>query len=121
MKEAGNKAYTNGKFGEAIDFYQKAINADKILMEDKAKCYGNMSLSYFQWQSKYEEALRAGKKAIECSIKGGNYPKAFVRTAAAHVKLNQSGLAALTLKKGLALAFFTADKGSLQKEYDAVE
>ena len=121
LKAAGNQAYTDGKFGEAIDLYQKAINADKISMEDKAKCYGNMSQTYILWQSKFEEALKAGKKSIECSIKGGNYPKAFVKTSTAHVKLNQPELAALTLKKGLALAFYDKDKNTLRKEYDAIE
>ena len=63
-----------------------------------------MSHCYLLWQSKYKEALEAGRKSIECSINKENccYPRAFQRCAAAHVKLNQPGLAALTLKKGLA-------------------
>ena len=81
-------------------------------MEDKAKCYDNMSHCYLLWQSKYKEALEAAKKSIECSVKGGNWPKAYLRCSAAYVKLNQPGLAALTLKKGLAMAHLTVNLAS---------
>ena len=80
-----------------------------------------MSHSYLLWQSKYKEALEAGRRSIEFSVKGGNYPRAFQRCAAAHIKLNQPGLAALTLKKGLAFPWSNSDKDLLNKEYNSVE
>ena len=123
LKEAGNKAFKASKYREAIDFYEKAINANKISQEDKAKCYGNMSHCYLLWQSKYKEALEAGRKSIECSINKENccYPRAFQRCAAAHVKLNQPGLAALTLKKGLAWSVKKCDIDQLELDYKSVE
>ena len=123
MKQAGNTAFKASKYEDAIDLYKKAINADKISMEDKAKCYGNISHCYLLWQSKHKEALEAGKMSIGCSVMGGNYPRAYLRCSEAYVKLNQPGLAALTLKKGLALANKAPKevKEEFNKAYNNVE
>ena len=120
MKDAGNNSFKNNDYKSAIDLYMRAINTDKISLENKAKCYGNVSHCYLLWQSKFEDALEAGLRSIECSQQGGNYPRAFQRCADAYVKLGQPVLAALALKKGMA-SCSQADKKQLSEAFNKIE
>uniref|UniRef100_A0A1A9Z8Q3 Mitochondrial import receptor subunit TOM70 n=1 Tax=Glossina pallidipes TaxID=7398 RepID=A0A1A9Z8Q3_GLOPL len=85
-KNEGNACYRNGKFDEAIIFYDKAI--DKCPSEHKADLaifYQNRAASY-EMLRKWNKVKEDCTKSLQCNPR---YPKAYFRRAKAYEATNE--------------------------------
>lgn len=64
MLDRGNKSFDEGKYDEAVEFYDKAIKANKV----NATAYGNKSAA-LSFLERYEEALETADKALEITTR----------------------------------------------------
>ena len=88
FKNEGNVCYRNGKFDEAISFYDKAI--DKCPKENKtdlAIFYQNRAASY-EMLRKWPKVKDDCSKSLECNPR---YAKAYFRRAKAYEATNEMG------------------------------
>lgn len=86
FKNEGNICYRNGKFDEAINFYDKAI--DKCPKENKADLaifYQNRAASY-EMLRKWPKVKEDCTKSLECNPR---YAKAYFRRAKAFEAMNE--------------------------------
>jgi tetratricopeptide (TPR) repeat protein len=86
LKEQGNRAYSNREFDKALEFYNKAIEADL----DNAVLYSNRKLqagsAALVALHRYEEALIATDSALRLQPE---YARAFVRKSNALRELSR--------------------------------
>lgn len=75
----GNSLFLNGKFDEAISYYEKGLN------ENKAAAFYNIGVSYFLLEN-YEESKKYFQMAYELD---NTFTEAYVNLAASLIQLNE--------------------------------
>ncbi|XP_065187000.1 E3 ubiquitin-protein ligase CHIP-like [Sycon ciliatum] len=96
LKAQGNKLFSAGQYGQAVECYSKAMLKDP----GDSKFYGNRALCYNR-MTKYSESLTDCQKAIELNQR---YAKAFYFQGEALLGLEKYDEAISSLTKSLQLA-----------------
>ena len=93
LKEKGNALFKQGKYEDAINYYEKAININdgiEVLYSNKGTCEKCLK--------KYKEAIRDYKKALEINPKN---TKNLNRLASVYILIGNLGEAKMTQQKAL--------------------
>jgi hypothetical protein len=80
-KNAGNRAFTQGKFDQALKFYSEAIE----IWPENHILYSNRSATYLQLKT-YDKAL---EDAEQCILLAKDFPKGYFRKAQILMDLNR--------------------------------
>jgi len=98
LRTEGNELFREGKYADAIHKYEEAIRVGKGNVENKAKCYSNITHCYNK-KKDYNKAVHVAFKGMEAMP---DFPRVFVRCATAFVNLDEPKMAAMALMKGQA-------------------
>jgi len=115
LRREGNGRFNEGNYTGAIEKYKEAVKAGGGNIDNKVKCYSNIS-HCLNRRKKYSEALDYAFKAIETMPEFG---RVYVRCAEAFNNLEEPKMAAIALMKGE--AWGPTDIQSLRTELNKIE
>eukprot|EP00092_Neocalanus_flemingeri_P039096 GFUD01042557.1.p1 GENE.GFUD01042557.1~~GFUD01042557.1.p1 ORF type:complete len:1549 (-),score=469.67 GFUD01042557.1:273-4919(-) len=98
LRTEGNELFREGKYTDAIHKYEEAIKAGQGNVENKAKCYSNITHCYNK-KKDFNKAVEVSFKAIEAKP---DFWRVYLRCATAFDGLNEPNMAAMALMKGQA-------------------
>jgi len=114
LRSEGNELFREGRYADAIHKYEEAIKAGKGNVENKAKCYSNITHCYNK-KKDYNKAVEVAFKAMDAKP---DFWRVYLRCATAFVNLNESKMAVMVLLKGQA---WCPNNSDLQEELAKID
>ena len=115
LRREGNGRFNEGNYTGAIEKYKESVKAGWGNIDNKVKCYSNISHCLNRIK-KFSEALDFAFKAIETMPEFG---RVYVRCAEAFINLEEPKMAAMALMKGE--AWRPTDIQTLRTELNKIE
>jgi len=115
LRKVGNGRFNEGNYTGAIEKYKEAVKAGGGNIDNKVKCYSNIS-HCLNRRKKFSDALDYAFKAIETMPEFG---RVYVRCSEAFINLEEPKMAAIALMKGE--AWGPTDIQTLRMELNKIE